>query len=75
MVGETIEPTQIVSHTDKKNKNILFYIKALPNKLMEYIETKKTMNLSMDIVIASKEGKTLTSKFIPYNLSDIQYKN
>ena len=58
MVGETIEPTQIVSHTDKKNKNILFYIKALPNKLMEYIETKKTMNLSMDIVIASKEGKT-----------------
>ena len=75
MVGETIEPTQIVSHTDKKNKNILFYIKALPNKLMEYIETKKIMNLSMDIVIASKEGKTLTSKFIPYNLSDIQYKN
>ena len=75
MVGETIEPTQIVSHTDKKNKNILFYIKALPNKLMEYIETKKTMNLSMDIVIASKEGKTLTSKFIPFSLSDIQYKN
>ena len=42
---------------------------------MEYIETKKTMNLSMDIVIASKEGKTLTSKFIPFSLSDIQYKN
>ena len=75
MAGETINPSQVVSHTDKKNKNIVFYIKALPNKLMEYIETKKIMNLSMDIVIASKEGKTLTSKFIPFSLSDIQYKN
>jgi len=75
MVGETIEPTQVVSHIDKKNKNILFYVKALPNKLMEYIKAKESMDILMDIVIASKEGKTLTSKFIPFNLSDIQYKN
>jgi len=74
MTGDTIEPTQVVSHTDKKNKNILFYVKALPNKLMEYIETKELMDISMDIVIASKKGKTLTSRFIPFNLYDIQYK-
>ena len=40
MVGETIKPTQIVSHIDKENKNILYYEKAQPNKLIEYIKTK-----------------------------------
>ena len=74
MTGDTIEPTQVVSYIDKKNKNILFYVKALPNKLMEYIKTKELMDISMDIVIASKKGKTLTSRFIPFSLYDIQYK-
>ena len=66
MVGDTIERTKIVSHTDRKLKNILFYLKAKANNLSENI------TIIMDTVIASKEGKPLSSEFIPFSLSDIK---
>lgn len=71
MVGNTIERTKIVSHTDRKSKNILFYVKAKANKLTDYLKISDE-SILMDVVIASKEGKTLSSEFIPFSLSDIK---
>tara|TARA_Y100001970_G_C14150515_1_gene812408 strand:+ start:818 stop:1369 length:552 start_codon:yes stop_codon:yes gene_type:complete len=71
MVGETIKRTSTVSHADKEKKNILFYAKAKSNNLKKFLNDK----LMMDIVIASKNGKTLTSKFVPFELSEIIIKN
>ena len=64
MQGNTIKKTTIVSHTNKKKDNILFYIKAKLNMPIE------SMDIILDnIVIASKEGQTLSNKFIPYSFS------
>ena len=65
MQGNTVEKTTIVSHTDKKKNNILFYIKTKLNDT-----AKDSVNLILDnIVIASKKGQTLSNKFIPYSFS------
>lgn len=71
MVGETIPSTKNASHIDKKLKNILLYAKAKANNLNEYLKDPNA-KLSMDIVIASKSGKTLSSVFIPFNLANIK---
>ena len=71
MVGETIERTSTSSHKDKKIKNILFYAKAKANRLIEYLNNSNE-TLQMETILASKSGKTLSSKFIPFNLSNIK---
>ncbi len=65
MQGNTVEKTTIVSHTNKKKNNILFYIKTKLNGTV-----KDPVNLILDnIVIASNKGQTLSNKFIPYFFS------
>ena len=71
MQGNTVEKTTIVSHTNKKKNNILFYIKTKLNDASKesFIKDPDQLLMLDNIVIASKKGQTLSNKFIPYLFS------
>ncbi len=67
MQGETIAPSVVSTGPDKFKNNIVLNITASSNNIPE------DGVLKMDCVMASKKGKSLSTKFIPFDLSNIIY--
>ena len=67
MTGETIAPSVVSTGPDKFKKNIVLNITASSKNIPE------DGILNMDCVMASKKGKSLSTKFIPFDLSNIIY--
>ena len=67
MKGETIAPSVVSTGPDKFKKNIVLNITASSKNIPE------DGILKMDCVMASKKGKSLSTKFIPFDLSNIIY--
>ena len=67
MKGETIAPSAVSIGPDKFKKNIVLNITASSKNIPE------DGILKMDCVMASKKGKSLSTKFIPFDLSNIIY--
>ena len=67
MEGSTIPAAAITVGPDRFKKNIALKIIATSNDI------PKDGVLEMECVMASKGGKSLVTKFIPFDLSDIVY--
>ena len=65
--GETIKPSMVTTGPKKLKDNIVINITASSNKI------PVDKQLDMDCVMASKGGKSLSTQFIPFDLSQIVY--
>ena len=65
MVGNSIDPSRTISGPNKKIDNILCYINVIADSL------DKISILDMKYVLASKNGESLSTSFIPFDLFEI----
>ena len=70
MIGNTISPSSITTGPGKLKNNIVLNIIATSNK---HTDSFKDTMLEMECVMASKHGLSLSTEFIPFDLSNILY--
>ena len=68
MTGNSLEPSKITSGISREKENIICYVNAISDNL----DLESENSIDLEFVLASKDGKSLINKSIPFNIDQIQ---